>query len=101
MIRRPPRSTLFPYTTLFRADGVSSGGRGGTPPLAGASPPGRATRTGRGGAVSTPLRGRPATTSVRNARPSPFPLPSIGDLRQRPFPVAATAAQPVLPACHG
>src|SRR3989442_12397636 len=21
MIRRPPRSTLFPYTTLFRADG--------------------------------------------------------------------------------
>src|ERR1041384_2894224 len=22
MIRRPPRSTLFPYTTLFRADGV-------------------------------------------------------------------------------
>src|SRR2546426_2591480 len=23
MIRRPPRSTLFPYTTLFRSDGVS------------------------------------------------------------------------------
>src|SRR3712207_8282501 len=22
MIRRPPRSTLFPYTTLFRAEGV-------------------------------------------------------------------------------
>src|SRR3712207_7191981 len=22
MIRRPPRSTLFPYTTLFRSDGV-------------------------------------------------------------------------------
>jgi len=21
MIRRPPRSTLFPYTTLFRSDG--------------------------------------------------------------------------------
>src|SRR5258705_9911213 len=23
MIRRPPRSTLFPYTTLFRSDGPS------------------------------------------------------------------------------
>src|SRR2546430_7791933 len=30
MIRRPPRSTLFPYTTLFRSDyagGVSEGSR--------------------------------------------------------------------------
>src|SRR3712207_9009307 len=23
MIRRPPRSTLFPYTTLFRSEGVN------------------------------------------------------------------------------
>src|SRR3712207_7113531 len=29
MIRRPPRSTLFPYTTLFRS-GTDVGGRGGT-----------------------------------------------------------------------
>src|SRR3712207_8239488 len=30
MIRRPPRSTLFPYTTLFRSAGVlGRGGRGG------------------------------------------------------------------------
>src|SRR5687767_15691535 len=32
MIRRPPRSTLFPYTTLFRSSGVLlaqlAGGRG-------------------------------------------------------------------------
>src|SRR3712207_7886740 len=27
MIRRPPRSTLFPYTTLFRSDGVVILGR--------------------------------------------------------------------------
>src|SRR5262245_64535320 len=27
MIRRPPRSTLFPYTTLFRSDGTRAGGR--------------------------------------------------------------------------
>src|SRR3712207_8045771 len=25
MIRQPPRSTLFPYTTLFRSDGVEVG----------------------------------------------------------------------------
>src|SRR3712207_7238336 len=25
MIRRPPRSTLFPYTTLFRSDEVAEG----------------------------------------------------------------------------
>src|SRR2546427_10246714 len=27
MIRRPPRSTLFPYTTLFRSSGRSTGRR--------------------------------------------------------------------------
>src|SRR3712207_6874263 len=27
MIRRPPRSTLFPYTTLFRSSSRSSSGR--------------------------------------------------------------------------
>src|SRR2546426_11858475 len=28
MIRRPPRSTLFPYTTLFRSRGGAGGGPG-------------------------------------------------------------------------
>src|SRR3712207_6960415 len=28
MIRRPPRSTLFPYTTLFRSVGIADIGRG-------------------------------------------------------------------------
>src|SRR3712207_7200926 len=27
MIRRPPRSTLFPYTTLFRSKGEAQGAR--------------------------------------------------------------------------
>src|SRR3989454_12548566 len=27
MIRRPPRSTLFPYTTLFRSDGENPAGK--------------------------------------------------------------------------
>src|SRR3712207_8755853 len=29
MIRRPPRSTLFPYTTLFRSQHASEHGRAG------------------------------------------------------------------------
>src|SRR2546429_6092342 len=29
MIRRPPRSTLFPYTTLFRSRGIPGGTREG------------------------------------------------------------------------
>src|SRR2546430_5534893 len=31
MIRRPPRSTLFPYTTLFRSPLLPSGGTGDRP----------------------------------------------------------------------
>src|SRR3712207_8379657 len=31
MIRRPPRSTLFPYTTLFRSHSITSGGPGPDP----------------------------------------------------------------------
>src|SRR5437773_9635148 len=31
MIRRPPRSTLFPYTTLFRSACASARGQGGAP----------------------------------------------------------------------
>src|SRR2546426_7922186 len=34
MIRRPPRSTLFPYTTLFRSTGKDGGGPGRLTPLA-------------------------------------------------------------------
>src|SRR5689334_24629564 len=31
MIRRPPRSTLFPYTTLFRSRGRAEAGQGRAP----------------------------------------------------------------------
>src|SRR2546430_12492146 len=33
MIRRPPRSTLFPYTTLFRSAEGHAGGASGQPGL--------------------------------------------------------------------
>src|SRR3712207_7314074 len=44
MIRRPPRSTLFPYTTLFRSDvaqlaGRQPGGGGGVVQAAALGPP--------------------------------------------------------------
>src|SRR3712207_7026608 len=46
MIRRPPRSTLFPYTTLFRSARRGLPGGGGPvrlgPPLRGAGPAGAA-----------------------------------------------------------
>src|SRR3712207_8227765 len=49
MIRRPPRSTLFPYTTLFRSDpGCSVSWRSTSPSMwlseMGAKTPGRVTR---------------------------------------------------------
>src|SRR2546427_13116983 len=55
MIRRPPRSTLFPYTTLFRSDGEGSSNAdhqaGSQPPLQG---PGSAlTRIREGFGIGT------------------------------------------------
>src|SRR3712207_8854208 len=41
MIRRPPRSTLFPYTTLFRSNSASLFGNRNAQSIHGA-PPGRA-----------------------------------------------------------
>src|SRR3712207_9137839 len=56
MIRRPPRSTLFPYTTLFRSQGGAGDGRatghpGGPRPQGGPDRYGRldASGGGRGG----------------------------------------------------
>src|SRR3712207_7882958 len=49
MIRRPPRSTLFPYTTLFRSRArAGTGGRGRSAPCRRTSgaPGGRATPGG-------------------------------------------------------
>src|SRR5205085_7060774 len=52
LLRRPPRSTLFPYTTLFRSRPRQPGRRGGpahptgTPPWCRPPRPGRAPRCG-------------------------------------------------------
>src|SRR3712207_8605114 len=48
MIRRPPRSTLFPYTTLFRSDLMEASKRFETE----APPRGRSSKRQRGGSKS-------------------------------------------------
>src|SRR5436309_7718523 len=58
MIRRPPRSTLFPYTTLFRSRGAGGDARPGG---AGALP-------GAGGAPPRPLDGRPEPRDRKSTR---------------------------------
>src|SRR5215208_2218764 len=47
MIRRPPRSTRFPYTTLFRSCGARGGARGPRPGAARRAPPSGAPSTDR------------------------------------------------------
>src|SRR5256885_7009360 len=61
MIRRPPRSTLFPYTTLFRSQHGGLAGRAGLRPDAGVFLPlrrrARHARQGREGSAKA-LGGR-------------------------------------------
>src|SRR3712207_7073918 len=70
MIRRPPRSTLFPYTTLFRSRVAAAGRGGGARRLlarrrpAGAAPGRRRDRRGRGGPDDR-VRARPDRKSTR------------------------------------
>src|SRR3712207_8069826 len=61
MIRRPPRSTLFPYTTLFRsAEGTGSAQLG-----------------------ETVTRGRVGKPRVARAQCTQVPLGEVGEARER------------------
>src|SRR5688572_30972585 len=53
MIRRPPQSTLFPYTTLFRSRRSRTGSRSWSP-----------TRSSRTCAPSSAAAGRPAAAEL-------------------------------------
>src|SRR5256885_12919918 len=64
MIRRPPRSTLFPYTTLFRS------------PRCRASPPARTPRP-HGSHAPTARRGRGATSAPRSSPCRRAPAPWV------------------------
>src|ERR1039458_406482 len=67
MIRRPPRSTLFPYTTLFRSVRNRKSG-GGRPRRALPKPRGQTARPAPGnhGASTAPKAG-PGITPMRRA----------------------------------
>src|SRR5256885_6982585 len=67
MIRRPPRSTLFPYTTLFRSHRRDRGGVGGS-------------CAGRRAAFRQVL---PAISVRRRLSPSPAPREREGPRAQR------------------
>src|SRR3712207_7511450 len=58
MIRRPPRSTLFPYTTLFRSRGRGARRIDPGPPRHARGRAARARVAERGAAVATGLRSR-------------------------------------------
>src|SRR3989441_6785420 len=73
MIRRPPRSTLFPYTTLFRSRaGWSASAPDRDVPIIGSKPggpprfarPARGRRAGRTGAV--PQRSEEHTSELQS-----------------------------------
>src|SRR3712207_8137512 len=74
MIRRPPRSTLFPYTPLFRSQ-ARQGDKPPAPPLGGHGPqprpldqagPGRSLAT-RGHRASAQARSEEHTSELRHA----------------------------------
>src|SRR5262245_62702413 len=65
MVRRPPRSPLFPYTTLFR----SGGGRGRRSASTSGVQAGE-QRTDRGRGARDPQQRRPASSHARTTSPS-------------------------------
>src|SRR2546430_15541756 len=69
MIRRPPRSTLFPYTTLFRSDGTGELNRVGAR-TAGRMIAGGGEQRQEKGRACPDRRSRAATTRQRH-RASP------------------------------
>src|SRR3712207_8578940 len=61
MIRRPPRSTLFPYTTLFRSRRAAPRRR-----PRGRAAPGRAGRSARGSAPAARSRSEEHTSELQS-----------------------------------
>src|SRR2546427_7633884 len=64
MIRRPPRSTLFPYTTLFRSHAIRRHGRAGGGGHRGAAP----HRCGDAAGTAARARRAPGAAGLEAAR---------------------------------
>src|SRR4051812_49793503 len=65
MIRRPPRSPLFPYTTLFRSSGRDAPARGGAE-----EGPAARIGAGRGRARPAPIRADRKSTRLNSSHMS-------------------------------
>src|SRR3712207_8267332 len=72
MIRRPPRSTLFPYTTLFRS-AAEGGGAGDEPGLLAAILLPHLPQNFAPGRMSAPQDGQPTGTGVPHSSQNWFP----------------------------
>src|SRR5256885_9480967 len=97
MIRRPPRSTLFPYTTLFRSDADLRLARQGAPVPAGGSarPPQQLPRADS--ANATPGLEPEGHHVVPDAPRAAAPHRDPPELFPRPEPVAPRRCLAALP----
>src|SRR3712207_6195845 len=78
MIRRPPRSTLFPYTTLFRSPGASRGQRRRASPEEGEEPsPTHPAGRGFHGQVAFLTLDASYARSIRHSLPLRRPSPAL------------------------
>src|SRR3712207_8860894 len=80
MIRRPPRSTLFPYTTLFRSR-VRAGAR---QPHAAGSTAGLPRVLGHAGSLGSPAPAAPGARDPRRRR-SPRSEEHTSELQSRQY----------------
>src|SRR3712207_7004417 len=67
MIRRPPRSTLFPYTTLFRSAPARAAAAAERPPAGGGDRAGGARALPRAGRRDRPHRARTGVGARRRS----------------------------------
>src|SRR3712207_6976666 len=79
MIRRPPRSTLFPYTTLFRSAQRAAGG--GRPRLQGA----RGVEQGALQVLALDLHQRPGLVQLRRRPPAQRSEEHTSELQSRQY----------------
>src|SRR2546421_9303559 len=80
MIRRPPRSTLFPYTTLFRSNTLTatSGTLSGSPVTF--------TAQGTAGAATRVVVNTPPPSTARSSAPlAPQPVVKMQDANGNPL----------------
>src|SRR5258707_13314135 len=82
MIRRPPRSTLFPYTTLFRSQGRTRRSHPGVPLRTGTAQIAAGIPSSR--SLGVEADARPEQVGVKDGDHLAFGAHHPGDARRRP-----------------